>query len=107
MKTGSQLKQEGQDLVASHDQEWSDYALSMLREFIAETRKKNYGEFFNMVVFKQWLRYKGAREPKHHNCYGSFPRRAASAGLIEITDRYVSSPDPKAHARKVPLWRIL
>jgi hypothetical protein len=100
LELGQALRDEGMDLVQSHNAAWTARALDELGT-LAHTRP---------LLSADTLRDRMALlddQPAHHNAYGAVFATAARMGMLERTDRTVESTRPDAHARRLTVWRSL
>lgn len=51
-------------------------------------------------------RFFGLPDPPEPRVMGAVMREAVKAGLIEKTDRFEPSPNPRQHLRPVQVWRL-
>jgi hypothetical protein len=45
--------------------------------------------------------------PHHHNAWGALTAVLVKRGVIEDTGRLGKSQDPRSHARRQPVWRVV
>lgn len=45
--------------------------------------------------------------PHHHNAWGALTAVLVRQGVIEDTGRVERSTDPRSHARRQPVWRVV
>lgn len=45
--------------------------------------------------------------PHHHNAWGALTAVLVRRGVIEETGRLGKSRDPRSHARRQPVWRVV
>ena len=45
--------------------------------------------------------------PHHHNAWGALTSWLVRHGVIEETGRLAKSRDPRSHARRQPVWRVV
>lgn len=102
MKTGEQLKREGQDKMQRIASGWLGMALDKLKEYLTY----RYSEGKIVMDFDSFRASLQCSEPPHPNAWGALPRAAARAGFINATNYTVKADRPAAHARRVRLWSI-
>lgn len=103
MKTGEQLKAEGQaKAIKRAGSEWLANALVALKEFCIE----QYSVGDTDITIDDFRLRGRTPEPVNPNAWGALPRAAVSAGYIKPTDRTEKAIRPQAQARVVKVWDI-
>lgn len=95
-------KKEGQQLsLLRSGPEWTTQAMVMLNRFLDQRP----GDF-TFEQFRVWATESGfLDEPASVNAWGSLPRIAKSARLIEYTGRVTEAERPESHGRLIRKWR--
>ncbi len=106
MATWQQMKQLGLELVSSHNTAWTVRTIYRLREFCA-ARKAAGSPEFRFEEFVEALKVEKWECPTSSNVYGSLPRIAIKAGMIEFTDRYENAKSSRTRCHPVKIWRAL
>jgi hypothetical protein len=103
------LKAHGQQLAIDFAGDWPERVLAELRGWCAIEKARG----MSTMTVEQFRA--GARtHPDSHQAWGSLPRLACAAGIIEPvfipgTNQQVRvrAASPKTHAHEVKVWRIL
>lgn len=80
---------------------WAARTIDALRIFCADAKSSGKSEF----TFEQFRAIRQHDAPASHKAWGSIPRIAAAAGIIEWTGRYELAKSIKTHGHPVKLWR--
>jgi hypothetical protein len=106
--TGRQLKRRGQDAALKRAGNlWRDKIMTALRAWVLmKDTSGNQKTTFVMEDFREYCRPFQALKPVSANAWGSLPKIALSAGLIERTEQMARSRRVSAHGRMVHLWRV-
>jgi hypothetical protein len=78
---------------------WRDEAMRLIRERLA-------GQEVLAEKFRALCEGAGIR-PHHCNAWGGLTAALVKAGAIEDTGRVEKSRDPRSHARRQPVWRVM
>jgi len=78
---------------------WRHDAMRLIRERLA-------GQEVLAEKFRALCEAAGIR-PHHCNAWGGLTAALVKAGVIEDTGRVEKSRDPRSHARRQPVWRVL
>lgn len=78
---------------------WRNDAARLIRERLA-------GQEVLAEKFRVLCEANGIR-PHHCNAWGGLTAALAKAGVIEDTGRVEKSRDPRSHARRQPVWRVV
>ena len=78
---------------------WRDNAIQLIRERLSG--REVLAEEFRAVCEAEGVR------PHHCNAWGGLTVALVKAGVIEDTGRVEKSRDPRSHARRQPVWRVL
>lgn len=81
--------------------EWVELHDKELMWFLIEWK----GRGFITETFRVWFLGRGNRKPHHPNVWGALWMRAAKAGRVEKTGKYLPMQERKSHARMSPEWR--
>ena len=81
------------------DPDWLDLAAAAIKH-LAETRPAFTSD-------QVWQQVAGASPPREPRALGVVMRRAAKAGLIEATGRWIASGRVAAHSNPKRIWRSL
>lgn len=100
-------KEAGQNAaLARAGEEWTIAAVSALRLYIDARRRMELGDEFDCEQFRVWATAQGRlQEPESANAWGSVPKIAVAAGMIEPTGRVRETKRPAAHSRLIRIWR--
>jgi hypothetical protein len=105
MKTGDQLKAEGQAKAVKHaGSAWLDGAVARFRSYCYRA----YCEGAADVTVDSFRLYSNPLlEPPNPSAWGALPRAACKAGFIKPTDRIEKAQRTAAQARVVRVWDIV
>lgn len=78
---------------------WRHDAMRLIRERLA-------GREVLAEEFRALCEGAGIR-PHHCNAWGGLTAALVKAGVIEDTGRVEKSRDPRSHARRQPVWRVI
>ena len=78
---------------------WRHDAMRLIRERLA-------GQEVLAEKFRVLCEANGIR-PHHCNAWGGLTAALVKAGVIEDTGRVEKSRDPRSHARRQPVWRVM
>ena len=78
---------------------WRHDAMTLIRERLA-------GQEVLAEKFRSLCEAAGIR-PHHCNAWGGLTAALVKAGVIEDTGRVEKSRDPRSHARRQPVWRVV
>lgn len=78
---------------------WRNDALRLIRERLA-------GQEVLAEEFRALCEAEGIT-PHHCNAWGGLTAALVRAGVIEDTGRVGRSKDPRSHARRQPVWRVV
>ncbi len=78
---------------------WRHDAMTLIRERLA-------GQEVLAEKFRVLCEANGIR-PHHCNAWGGLTAALVRAGVIEDTGRVGKSRDPRSHARRQPVWRVV
>jgi len=78
---------------------WQASAVSLIRQRLA-------GREVLAEAFRAACESAGIR-PHHHNAWGGLTSALVKAGVIVDTGRVERSRDPRSHARRQPVWRVI
>ena len=95
---GEQLKAQGTEVVASHNEEWAEQAIDLIKSF-ARSSSTFTVQDVRTCQLAEWL-----GQPKHPNAWGAAFSVAAKQGLI-VRVGYVKNGLASAHSRVVAQWR--
>ena len=78
---------------------WRNDAARLIRERLAG--QEVLAEEFRALCVAEGI------TPHHCNAWGGLTNALVKAGVIEDTGRVGRSRDPRSHARRQPVWRVL
>lgn len=78
---------------------WRDDAVTLIRERLAG--REVLAEEFRVLCEANGIK------PHHCNAWGGLTAALVKAGVIEDTGRVEKSRDPRSHARRQPVWRVI
>ena len=78
---------------------WRHDAMRLIRERLAG--REVLAEEFRALCEGEGIR------PHHCNAWGGLTAALVRAGVIEDTGRVGKSRDPRSHARRQPVWRVV
>ena len=78
---------------------WRDDAARLIRERLAG--QEVLAEEFRALCVAEGIK------PHHCNAWGGLTNALVRAGVIEDTGRVAKSRDPRSHARRQPVWRVV
>lgn len=80
-------------------EDWQSDAIRIIRQQLA-------GQEVLAETFRATCEKAGVK-PHHHNAWGGLTSALVRAGVIVDTGRVEKSRDPKSHARRQPVWRVM
>jgi hypothetical protein len=78
---------------------WRHDAMTLIRDRLA-------GQEVLAEEFRALCEAEGVK-PHHCNAWGGLTAALVKAGVIEDTGRVEKSRDPRSHARRQPVWRVM
>lgn len=89
----------GQTRVLSRSGEFHARAVEVIRRELAG--QEVLAEEFRRVCVEHGV------TPHHHNAWGALTAVLVRQGVIEETGRIEKSRDPRSHARRQPVWKVI
>lgn len=86
-------------VVNNAGESWQNDAVRLIRERLSG--QEVLAERFRLLCEENGIR------PHHCNAWGGLTAALVKAGVIEDTGRLEKSRDPRSHARRQPVWRVV
>lgn len=86
-------------VMSKAGESWRDDAIRLIRERLSG--REVLAEEFRALCEQAGIR------PHHCNAWGGLTASLVKAGVIEDTGRVERSRDPRSHARRQPVWRVV
>lgn len=86
-------------VMSKAGESWRDDAIRLIRERLSG--REVLAEEFRAICEQAGIR------PHHCNAWGGLTAALVKAGVIEDTGRVEKSRDPRSHARRQPVWRVI
>jgi len=86
-------------VLGNAGESWRHDAMTLIRERLA-------GQEVLAEEFRALCEAEGVK-PHHCNAWGGLTAALVKAGVIEDTGRVGRSRDPRSHARRQPVWRVV
>lgn len=96
---GEAARDAGQGLVLDRAGLFHAQAVEVIRRRLAGAEV--LAEEFRRVCLEEGV------SPHHHNAWGALTAVLVKRGVIEETGRLGKSRDPRSHARRQPVWRVV
>jgi hypothetical protein len=101
VQLGLDLRNEGMARVIDHDLTWAGLAAAMFPKLFTRGEEVT-GEDIRLRLIEA-----GLPTPPHENAWGAVTHALARNDFLHDTGRVKKATDPRSHARRLVIWRVL